>query len=735
MSEREQGLAQVRYLPARAEAVQGEIVTQDEYELVSQRRRAAARRQMYRRDAVTMVRTVRTVATHEHTRTVARHATYVVAGAVVVARRVWESRTNSRYERMMRAAEAAGDLAVVAEWADRAEAARQARHSRRMELLNSPLRAARAALVTAMIGGGGLLGLGIVLAVAQHRIHAVAEPIMWVVHLIQTIVVVASIVWGPIVLAAPWVGVLVLWAIGRAHAVLPDAIAAPPVGDGQDGREIVPTEASILVALSNLGIPALTKAHKQGWGTARYALQAWEQTPVKDGRGWRARVRLPQQVTVEMIVGKRAVLAHNLVRSGREVWVTEPRERAGVMDLWVADPGALSGPVPVWPALAKLDSATGDYFKPVPVGVGLRGEQMRGRLFEANWALAGMMGSGKSSLIINLLCGALLDPLVDAHVFVMAHNADYQPMRERLSSLVTGAGEDTVRACLARLRAAYADLDARGKALAENDARAVTRELAERDPRLRPMVIVIDECQALFLDEQHGEEAVDLAVKLLNAARKYAISLIFATPEPSSTSLPRRLMAVISCKACFAIGDQTANDAILGTGSYKSGVSAMGLEPKTDEGPGDVGTCMTKGITAKPALMRCHYLTQDQVRQIITRAMALRAGIPAASPVDDDQGDEVDELADVLAVLGTAARMRTHDVLKGLAARRPSVYGSWAFGDLAQALGDAQDYLPEDDRLIYKSDGVRVVSATRLRQAIAYRDEQDPADDPNDYDE
>ncbi len=725
--EREQGLAEVRYLPARSEVVEGEVVTEAEYQ-ASQRERAAVRRQMYRRDAVTVARTVRTVATHEHTRTVIRHVTYVAAGAVVVGRRVWDARTNSRYERMMRAAEAQGDVALVAEWADRAERARAARHSRRMELLNSPLRAARAALVTLMLGGGGLLVLGIVLAVAEHRIHAVVEPIMFVIHVVQLVALVVSVVWGPIVLAAPWLALLGLWAVGRAHATPPAFLAPAPDGDGEGGREIVPSESSILLALSNLGVPALTRAYKQGWGTPGWPIQVWEQTPIKDGHGWRARIRLPQQAPVETIVGRRAVLAHNLVRSPREVWVSEPRERPGVMDLWVADPGALSGPVPAWPLLAKLDSTTGDYFKPVPVGVGLRGEQMRGRLFEANWALAGMMGSGKSSLIISLLCGALLDPLVEAHVFVMAHNADYQAMQPRLASLVTGSGEDTVVSCLARLRQAYADLTIRGKALAEHDARAVTRELAARDPRLRPTVIVIDECQALFLDEKHGEEAVDLAVKLLNAARKYAISLIFATPEPSSTSLPRRLMAVISCKACFAIGDQTANDAILGTGSYKSGVSAMGLEPKTDEGPGDVGTCMTRGVTAKPALMRCHYLDQDQVRRVMARAMELRAGVPALpAALAGDGQREPDPLADIAAVMGAQTLMRTQDVLQELARLRPE-YRGWTFGRLKTVLTE-HEAAPRKTR-----GGVMHVDARLVAVAIARRDD-DVDDTPDDHDE
>ena len=61
-------------------------------------------------------RAVKTAATHESTRTTlraaARHSLYTLNGGRIVARRAWDGRTGSRYERMIRAAEAAGNLEV-----------------------------------------------------------------------------------------------------------------------------------------------------------------------------------------------------------------------------------------------------------------------------------------------------------------------------------------------------------------------------------------------------------------------------------------------------------------------------------------------------------------------------------------------------------------------------------------------------------------------------------------------
>src|SRR5690606_3980785 len=106
------------------------------------------------------------------------------------------------------------------------------------------------------------------------------------------------------------------------------------------------------------------------------------------------------------------------------------------------------------------------------------------------------------------------------------------PMKPRLRTLMTGAGDEVAEACMATFRDLYADLKVRGQALKDHGARAASRQLAEKDERLRPRIVVVDECQALFMNEDLGPEALSIAVRLQNAARKYAITLIYATPEP-----------------------------------------------------------------------------------------------------------------------------------------------------------------------------------------------------------
>lgn len=691
-------LATVRRLPVRqdGELVDGELVDEAEYQrLTNPRTQAAQRLQGYIGDVVVVATTVRAVATHRHTRrtgrALGRHGAYIWAGGQVVWRRWWDAHGGARLERLMRAAEAAGEHDKILQLQERAEQAKTARHQRRMERHQSLriMALARAVWWGAGATLAGLLALGLLLAVANRDASYILAPILGVLAAIRWTTRLVTWVWGPLILAAPWVLVIVLHQIGRQAGAIPEALA--PVAEPQKGaRKILPTTGAILDALRNLRIPALDTAFKAGWASPDMRTRVWITDPHRDGKGWRTQIALPLGVPVAKIadVKTKAILAHNLVRKPVEVWPIEPDDQPGVLDLWVADQGSLTGPVPPWPLLGRLDSAECDYFAGVPVGVNIRGDVVNARLFEANYVGGGVMGSGKSTLVIALLAGAILDPLVDIDVRVMADNADFEPMRPRLNSLVTGAGKATVKSCLDLLTEAFEDVQRRGAALREHDERANSRKLALKDARLRPRIIVIDECQFLFMDKKHGEAAFDATVELLSAARKYGITLVFLTPEPTNDGLPRKIVSLCSNKAAFSLGDHTSNDAVMGTGSYRAGVSSVGLKPKTETSLGDVGTCMTRGFSEEPSLLRCYYINQGDAHRITERAMQLWAGSrPAIEP--GDEAEVRDLLTDVVEAMGGKGRVRSEWTRKQLADRWPAEYGDWSAQRFSSELGDA----------------------------------------------
>jgi S-DNA-T family DNA segregation ATPase FtsK/SpoIIIE len=659
-------------------------------------------------------RRARIIATHDRTknagRLAIRHTAYVAGGTRIVAKRTWDGRTVSRHERMMRSAEAAGQHEVAMEWEQRAALFREQRHRRRMELLQAPQRVAKGAAVATSTTVGGLLALGVVLAIAEKDPAQVIAPTMAIIDTIRWAVIIGGIVWGPAVFLAPWLLFLGLWNTGRRGQAAPQW--SLPAAQ-QEGRDVVPDEGAIISALRHLNIGPLNRIFKEGWQPR------WISPTTRLGNGWHTQLQLPLGVTVEMINAKKKVLAHNLMRLPVEVWPTEPPKQAGVLDLWVADQGSLSGVVPPWPLLTK---GTTDYFKGVPVGVTQRGEEVTARLMAANYMFGGIMGSGKSSLVIALLLGAMLDPLVEIDVYVMAFNVDYDPLKPRLRTLVKGDDDEQVEAALHALRDLRNEVTERGKILEELGGESVvlTRELALRDPRMRPKVVVFDECHELFEHKEYGAEAEDLAKKVMKKARKLGITLIWVTVSPTATSIPKEVTRNTSHGVAFAVGDYIANDGILGSGKYKAGVTATGLSPIENR-----GTAVTVGFTHNPfEVVRSYYIKKgdgtDQITPVVQRALGLRDGITAAVALEP--AAPVDHLADIARVLGDEARVRTPEALHRLAEFNPGAYRGWTFADLTGALR-VHDAEP------HKYDGYPVVDRRKVLDALAERGREDAVDE------
>ncbi|MET7775351.1 cell division protein FtsK [Streptomyces mirabilis] len=641
-----------------------------------------------------------------------RHGAYVVGGTRVLTRRAWDSRTTARHERFMRQAEAAGQEDVARDWEQRAYIYRQSRHRRRMEMLQLAINAPKAIAMGTAGGAGILLMLGIMLAWANHDVHDVLTPLKATVSFVSWVAFLAGVIWDPLLVALPWIALAGVWAVGRHRQTAP-TWALP--GDPEQ-RDVVPDEGAILKALGNLGIAPLNKAIKDGWQPR------WVQPTTRSGNGWHTQLQLPLGVTVEMVLGKKSVLAHNLLRKPVEVWPTEPPKQPGTLDLWVADQGSLSGPVPPWPLLTE---GTTDYFKGVPVAVSQRGEPIIGKLMAANYMIGGIMGSGKSSLVIALLLGAILDPLVIVEAYVMAYNTDYDPLRPRLRKLVKGDDDEDIEAALKALRSLRDEVTLRGKLLEElgEGATKVTRELALKDPRMRPKVVVFDECHELFMHKEYGKEAAELAIKVMKKARKTAITLIWVTVSPTADSLPRDVTRNTSHRVAFAVGDHVANDGLLGSGRHKAGVTATTLIPGED-----VGTAVTVGFSSKPfEVVRAHYVARDpdkgidEVTPVVERAMGLHEG---GAVVEEPTFQPADPLADTAAVLGDEARVLAQEVLHRLAARNPDAYGTWGPTDLKRAL---EPFGAEQ----YKSNGVMVVARDRVQDAVLER----LAEDVDDFDD
>jgi S-DNA-T family DNA segregation ATPase FtsK/SpoIIIE len=297
---------------------------------------------------------------------------------------------------------------------------------------------------------------------------------------------------------------------------------------------------------------------------------------------------------------------------------------------------------------------------------------------------------------------------------------------------VKGDEDEDIEQALKALRRLRTEVTIRGQILEEAGEMKVTRELAKRDKRLRPRIVVFDECHELFEHKQYGAEAAELAVKVMKKARKCAITLVFVTVSPAKDSIPKEVTRNTSNRVAFAVGDHYANDGLLGTGRHKAGITATKLNPTED-----IGTSMSVGFSKSPfEVLRWHLVDYspernvDEITPVVDRAMKLLGSEQVAALDPAPAEPVIDPIVDIASILGDAPRMRTQDVLERLRAMRPREYREMDFGKLTAVLRKV-------GAEPHKSSGVSTVDGGKVRAAAADRVEQvaDALDDePEDGD-
>ncbi|OLF07484.1 hypothetical protein BLA60_26500 [Actinophytocola xinjiangensis] len=644
----------VHYLPTYRtdEVIDAELVSDEEYaRLTSQKAKAFERYRGYQRDVVTVVRWSRWAATHDRTTTFAkailRNLLYVPAGAGVLLRRVWEAKTNSRYERMMRRAEAAGDYEALGEWEERAEHAKQRRHARTMDWLTAPwqlLKAAFASIVGFILV---LLMLGVFLSLATDDWSRALAPIEGVLSAIEWTVWLIAVVWGPLVLVGPWIGLLYLWHLGRRTDV---AALGWLRSSTQDEVGVMVTADAIVRALQHLNIPAMTRAFKGGW------LPRFDLTPTREGqgafKGYRAIFDLPLGVTPDMVADKGNVLATNLHRNAVEVWPSdygkEKGGKPGFVNLYVADAGVMDKPTPEYPL---LHTGIGDVFTGVPVGITQRGDVVKFVLFGGNFVFGGQPGQGKSNAARVVMAGAALDPLCELRVHVFAGNGDFDAYAQRLTRYHKGATPEHALLATEHLRDLFDEVERRENLLAELGAKKLTRPLADQHPDLRPIVAMFSECHELFGDKDCGEEAAELAIRVVKRGRKTGVITGYDTQSSRTDAIPSQLVENVGINGCFAVKTWRSNDGFLGDGSFAAGIRATELRFNVDR-----GTMVATGVSDELfEIVRTFFIEVnddtgwDAAADIIDRAMAQLA--PGTATSGDRPLPQLEASRDLLADL------------------------------------------------------------------------------------
>lgn len=656
-------------------------------------------------------RAIRQAATHERTkgagRLAVRHTMYVAGGTRIVSRRAWDGRTASRYERMLRAAEASGNYEVAAEWEERGRQFRAARHQRRMDLLRSPVDAAKGVAVGTGMSIGALIALGVALAIANEDVTDVVTPLMAVIGLIKLLITIVTVVWGPLVTLGPFVALLALWGVGRHQQAAPNWALPERVRNG-DGEPITPS--IVVKALRDLGVPALRNAIKE-MGDAGASMLG----PITiAGCGVEVDVTLPSGVSTNEVQQKRRKLAENLTRHKHEVFITIP-EAARTVRLWIADSGALDEPIGPSP-LVTDDTATSNYKTgKAPWGQDLRGDAGLLSLYQRHVLVTGRSNQGKTAALRALALWLALDKSVQFWLADLKGIGDWKWLDGIAGVMIEGPTDDHVIQATEMVEDAVDEMN-----------RRVEERRTDPDVVFPPLIVIVDEAQVAFMCPALGEDKRPyggskatsryfMAVrKIHNQGRAVDVLMWQGTQDPTDQNLPKLVREGAHTRASLVLGTESQSRMALGDKAVDDGAAPHELRQGLDKGTLVVasdGIDIPQGQSS--ITVRTHYIDDEAADAIGARAKMLRDGVTTLHVVE--RGEKRDPLADIATVLGTAPRLLTQDVLKRLAALDEGAYGGWSFSDLTRVL-DGTGAEP------YKSDGRMAIAADRLTRALANRD-------------
>lgn len=398
----------------------------------------------------------------------------------------------------------------------------------------------------------------------------------------------------------------------------------------------------------------------------------------RDGPGWLARVNLAPGVEAVDVLEKRGRLSSALRLPIDQVWPSVGPDHEGQLDLWVGYMPASKMGQPAW-SLASPSART-SVFKPIEISYDQRLRPVTTVLFERNFLIGGVPGSGKSYAARTIALAAALDPTCEMKIAEFKGTADFGDLAPLCSTYVCGVDDQALEAGGDIIAWGLAEAERRGRRIRAARERGeapegkVTPELARRPGSgLHPILILIDEAHELLVDK----EVAANAERLIKRGRALGIIVVLATQIPDKNSVPPAITRCVTVRWCLAVQDWQANDMILGTGAYRRGLSATVYRPGADAGCGII-----TGIE-KAGPVRSYYPDVPTSKAMVARASSLRGHRPVGGL--DEQLKVRDVVADALGVFGPGERGLHWETL----AARLSDQLPDAYGDLTQEAASA----------------------------------------------
>ncbi|MFG3510233.1 FtsK/SpoIIIE domain-containing protein [Streptomyces sp. NPDC047821] len=350
-------------------------------------------------------------------------------------------------------------------------------------------------------------------------------------------------------------------------------------------------------------------------------------TLTADGTAWQVEFEPPSGTPAAKVLGATASLANAFGVSVQQISQVKG-DREDRIKLRVS----LKIPFSSKPARGPLlDVERVNLWRPIPMGVNLRGQRINVSWVERSGLFGGEPGSGKSGAANDLLLAAALDPTVRMYLADGKAGADITPFEPIATMYDTDGNPERLLEILDHIWGA--EIPERRALAKEHGSRKLTEEMAAVDPRVCQAVLLVDEWSSYgaAAERKTREEMERLLRLIVQQGRALGIITLAATQKPDSDSVPTGIRDILSIRWAMRCMTPEASDTILGKGYAANGHNAQRIL-KSQRG---VGIFMS-GEAAEPELSRSDYYDDDEVALLLERAYALRkeAGTlpPSAEP-------------------------------------------------------------------------------------------------------
>jgi S-DNA-T family DNA segregation ATPase FtsK/SpoIIIE len=458
---------------------------------------------------------------------------------------------------------------------------------------------------------------------------------------------------------------------------------APVIGPAVMRTELQKLTGTIVLrALDAIGNPKISAAVKNWNGHEQHGMKFIGEI-CRDGPGYRAELDLPFGVTPDDVVEKREALASGLRRKLGCVWPSGDTEsqdgHEGRLILWVGDRPMNATTKPPWPL---LKDGQVDLFKPVVFGNDYRMANVTVTLMFAAIVIGSIPRMGKTFLLRLLLLIAALDPRAELYAFDFKGTGDLGALEPVCHRYRAGDEPEDIQYVLHALREIKEELRRRAKVIRSlprsicPESKVTPQLASDKKYGLHPIVVGLDECQVPFEDEKYGPELESICTDITKRGPALGIVGLFATQRPDAKSLPPGISANAVLRFCLKVMNHQANDMVLGTGAYKSGIKATMFSRS------DRGICWMSGEGDDPRIVSSAFIDATGAERVVARARKMREeyGNVTGHALGEGPAATVgmDILGDLLKVMGADEKaVWCERIADRLAKLQPDAYDGW----------------------------------------------------------